>query len=85
MTENNPTTTRFTNILTGQTWDATGDVFKLMCPITGTNCHSMCACFKEIRTTTTFRGTDEDLAFRGDGYAYGRCEFFKFDIGTYRD
>ena len=73
------------NILTGKTWHATGDVFKLMCPLTQTNCHSMCVCFKENRTKTTFRGTDEDIAFRGDGYAFGYCEHFGFSIGTYRD
>ena len=72
-----------TNVLAGQPWDASAEAFPLMCPLTQTNCHSLCACFKEYRTTTSYRGTDEDVAFRCDGHAYGRCEFFKFEIGTY--
>ncbi|ACV21882.1 Uncharacterised protein [Slackia heliotrinireducens] len=79
-------TDSFTDIISGDPWDAyNGEVFPLFCPLTTRNCHSKCACFKERRTTTAFRGTDEDVAYREDGYTFGTCTVFDFDIGAYRD
>jgi len=85
MPESKPSTTSFTNTITGKAWGETGEVFALMCPMTQKNCHSLCACFKENRTTTGYRGTPEDIAFRVDGHAFGQCELFEFYIGAYRD
>ena len=82
---NDTTHPSLTEMVTEQAWDDAAEVFGLMCPLTRQNCHSLCACYEESRTTTACRGTCEDIAFRGDGYTSGRCDVFGFDIGAYRD
>lgn len=66
-------------------WTDWAEVFPLMCPMTGRNCHSKCACYRDERTETTAIGTELDLAYRVDGYTSGRCEKFGFAITTNRD
>lgn len=74
----------FTNA-DGISWLDWAEVFPLMCPITGRNCHSLCACYRDRRTRGGAIGTAEDYLHRVDGYTYGRCERFSFAIGADRD
>lgn len=56
------------------------DVFPFMCPITQTNCHSMCICYRDIREGIA--RTKSNLHYRGDGCTHGRCERFGIHINV---
>lgn len=66
-------------------WSGEAEVFPLMCPITGHNCHSLCTCYRDGRTSSLAIATPEDMLHRVDGYTFGRCTRFDFTICTDRD
>ena len=85
MKPNNATMFEIWDELNKCSWLDEAEVFPLMCPATGRNCHSLCVCYRDYRTSGIAIGTPEDRLHRVDGYTYGYCIRFDFTMNTDRD